>query len=48
MHGSPNHKDQGDHDGESQRDQCGFLSEFGLKEFVDPVDGVGEGGNEDQ
>ena len=48
MHSSPHHKNQGDYDRETERDERDFLTELDLKEFVDPVDGVREGGNEEQ
>lgn len=48
MHSSPYHKDQGDQDREAERDECDFLTELDLKEFVDPVDGEREGSNEEQ
>ena len=48
LHSSPHHKNQGDYDRETERDERDFLTELDLKEFVDPVDGVREGGNEEQ
>ena len=47
MHSSKKNKNQGDYDREAERDERDFLTELDLKEFVDPVDGVREGGNEE-
>ena len=47
IHSSPYHEDRDGHDGQSECDQCRFLSEPGLKKLVNPVDGVCKDGNED-